>query len=326
MRELQNALPDDRALTDVCIVDDNSKCPAGYQIVSKTYDQDTDADLWRDGFLGKKITRYLCLSKTEGKANFVIENIKVVNDKETPPEGFTLVSHVHNSDQKALKKKLLFIKLVPLETAKQAVTDVIVLSKSKRAPKGFQSAGELSSMVICFKLGTPKPANNTMTQSCTSPLANSSRPSSNHLPYPVTPLGTSNSSSASPPSLYPIQQLQQSGGPAPPVPPRVYMTWGGGGRKVAPPRPPSAILTSSAADTPHRSIPAPPVASTLYNPHYGLDGVPFQLNPRLAKAQANEFQILRPPPKSVSIIDAEYSYDFTTERQALQKLPPNVSK
>lgn len=40
----------------------------GFTVINKSYDQDQDADLWREGalFLKRKITRYLSISKTQG--------------------------------------------------------------------------------------------------------------------------------------------------------------------------------------------------------------------------------------------------------------------
>lgn len=61
--------------------------------ISRTHDQDSDADLWREGsFFGKKITRYICLSKTEGISDFIVESVAVINEKEVPPEGFALIT------------------------------------------------------------------------------------------------------------------------------------------------------------------------------------------------------------------------------------------
>ena len=41
MKELYNtlALPDDRPVTALCVVEETSKCPLGYTIVAKTHDQ-----------------------------------------------------------------------------------------------------------------------------------------------------------------------------------------------------------------------------------------------------------------------------------------------
>jgi ESCRT-I complex subunit MVB12 len=97
MRELYNALPDDRPINAVCVVEDVSKCPAGFTVVAKSYDQDLDADLWKDGFFGKRIARYLCLSKSEGPSGFVIDSLCVINERDSPPNGYILLAKTWRS-------------------------------------------------------------------------------------------------------------------------------------------------------------------------------------------------------------------------------------
>lgn len=58
------------------IVESVEKCPPGFVAVSRTYDQDQDADLWREGsFFKRSSARYLCLSKTEGEGFIFIEAV-----------------------------------------------------------------------------------------------------------------------------------------------------------------------------------------------------------------------------------------------------------
>ena len=68
--------------------------------ISRTHDQDSDADLWREsGFFAKKVTRYICLSKTEGIPDFIIESVAVINEKEIPPEGYVLITRTADSGE-----------------------------------------------------------------------------------------------------------------------------------------------------------------------------------------------------------------------------------
>lgn len=66
-------------------------------MVAKTYDQDLDADLWKDGLFGKRSTRYLCLSKTEGPSGYVIDSLCIINEKDNPPNGYVLLSKTYGS-------------------------------------------------------------------------------------------------------------------------------------------------------------------------------------------------------------------------------------
>lgn len=68
---LGGALPDERPLLSLQIVESAAKCPQGYWPVSRTYDEDADAGLLRtNGLFGKKPSHYICLSKSEGKLIF----------------------------------------------------------------------------------------------------------------------------------------------------------------------------------------------------------------------------------------------------------------
>jgi ESCRT-I complex subunit MVB12 len=56
--------------------------------------------LWRDGsFFGKKMTRYICLSKTEGISDFIVDSVAVINEKEIPPEGYALITRTADSGE-----------------------------------------------------------------------------------------------------------------------------------------------------------------------------------------------------------------------------------
>lgn len=138
------------------------KCPGGFVPVSRTYDQDQDADLWREGsFFKRSSARYLCLSKTEGDSHtgfflqiercslftftglpgFIIEEILILNEKSVPPEGYSLLYRTVDTEQKAWRKKQLCYRLAHRRTVRQAVTDIIVCSRLKKAPDGFTLAG-----------------------------------------------------------------------------------------------------------------------------------------------------------------------------------------
>lgn len=66
--------------------------------VSRTHDQDVDADLYKDGFF-KRVTRYLCHSKTEGYVGYVVEQIQIISDRETCPTGFTPMTATNDSSE-----------------------------------------------------------------------------------------------------------------------------------------------------------------------------------------------------------------------------------
>jgi ESCRT-I complex subunit MVB12 len=64
--------------------------------------------LWREAaFFGKKCTRYICLSKTEGITDYIVESVAVINEKEVPPDGYALITRTADTGE---SQPLLFIR------------------------------------------------------------------------------------------------------------------------------------------------------------------------------------------------------------------------
>uniref|UniRef100_A0A2M4BUY4 MABP domain-containing protein n=1 Tax=Anopheles marajoara TaxID=58244 RepID=A0A2M4BUY4_9DIPT len=146
-------LPDDRPIKSLQLVEELERVPPNFHAINKTYDQDTDADLWREKTLiGKRTTRYLCQSKTEGLPNYIVSKVKVINEKEAVPEGFSQLTRTADTEQKAWRKKQLVYQLTKKRTTVYAITDIILCSRSRKAPQGFTIAGEINGILICYKL------------------------------------------------------------------------------------------------------------------------------------------------------------------------------
>lgn len=301
MRDLYNALPlpDDRPITSVCVVEELSGCPPNYTAVSKTHDQDIDADLYKDGFF-RRVTRYLCHSKTEGYMGYVVEHLAIVNDRDSRPAGYTIVEQTFDTSQKAFKKKQLCYKQVPRNMATQTITDIIILSRSKVAPEGFSLVGEMNGLCICIKPGpAPTPQYN-------KPVAQTSSP----LPYGVDPSsrGSIGGGGGGGGGLYPGLG---PAGPAP-APPGV-----GSGRPQGPAPPLPPRNPSSCASPTHASQ----NINTLYGPgHSAIFGVPFILNNKYVKDSDNGALTLPAVnKKSRQQIEDEYYYSFTLEQDIVQR-------
>lgn len=54
------------------------RCPKNFVSIHRTHDQDSDADLWRETniLFGKRTGRYLCLSKSEGLPDYIVEKLR----------------------------------------------------------------------------------------------------------------------------------------------------------------------------------------------------------------------------------------------------------
>lgn len=315
MRDLYNALPlpDDRPITSVCVVEELSGCPPNYTAVSKTHDQDIDADLYKDGFF-RRVTRYLCHSKVDGYMGYVVEHMAIVNDRDSRPTGYTIVEQTFDTSQKAFKKKQLCYKQVPQNMASQTITDIIILSRSKMAPEGFSLVGEMNGLCICVKCG-PAPA----------PGLNKSggQPASTALPYGMDPRrgvsaggeGGGGGGGRMYPGLMPTR-------PAPDLPPVTGSPGPGRPQGPAPPLPPR-VMRYPAPHTPsptHHAM-AHTDTSTLYGPgQSALFGVPFVLNKKYVKSgDSAPANIPTFSKKSRQQIEDEFYYNFTLEQDIVQR-------
>ncbi|XP_055624054.1 multivesicular body subunit 12A [Toxorhynchites rutilus septentrionalis] len=246
-----SALPDNRPITSLQLVEDYEKCPNNFQPINKTYDQDQDADLWRENILfGRRSSRYLCLSKTEGLPDYILETLKVIGDKEALPEGFSQLTRTADSEQKAWRKKQIVYRLAKKGVAKQAITDIILCSRLRQAPEGFSLAGEVNGILICYK---------TTLMAHRAPPSVPSRQSISDLEKTIEDLKIQ--AGQDKPHSMPLEPLDHD----------------------------YEQLLPSYQISPKRPAPMPPAYSMgTLNVHTGMEGVPFILNPALS---SNSFEL-----------------------------------
>ncbi|KAF5302695.1 hypothetical protein FQR65_LT08437 [Abscondita terminalis] len=278
LNTLSISLPDDRPITGIQIVESVDKCPIGFTVISRTYDQDQDADLWREGsFLKRKTERYLCLSKTQGLPGYVVEEIIIVNEK-IPPQGYCLLSRTIDTEQRAWRKKQLCYRLVPRKGAILAVTDIIICSRLKKAPEGFTLAGEINGVTVCYKMGN--------VQDTEGHGENGNRPPE-RPPRSTVPVS----------SVYPTIDNEDHDY-------EILNPDYNRPSRPAPTRPPPA---PSAASGP---------AHTLNSTHHALAGVPFIINPKfMNSSSADKMQIPMIKARTMQQLIKDYSYEFSVERQ-----------
>lgn len=293
---IMNILPDNRPITSLQIVEDYYKCPKNFTSVHRTHDQDADADLWRENNLfGKKTGRYLCLSKTEGLPEYIVETLKVIAERELPPEGFSLLSRTADTEQKAWRKRQIAYKLSKRGSVNQAVTDIILCSKLKQAPQGFQLAGEINGVAVCFKLGqvthrappTVPPTAAAAKNGLLTDIQNSMH-YINISPKPLYPLPSEQSKNATHHDYEEIRTSYQLASPTTTIPIRTA------------PRPPQPTIVQ------HNTL----------GTHSDIDGVPFMMNPNLQKINQFELTPLMNLFNSVDVT-SKLAYDFQLERQVL---------
>lgn len=298
INSIMSFLPDNRPITSLQIVEDFEKCPKNFTTVHRTYDQDSDADLWRENSIifGRQTARYLCLSKTEGLPEYVVETLRVISEKELPPKEFSLLSRTADTEQKAWRKRQIAYKLSKRSSVTHAVTDIILCSKLKTAPEGFKLAGDINGILVCYKTGVlyirNPPAISQLQQSQVESNSNSSEVEK---------------------ALNRLNLNRKSNQPLPPVPndndyEEIQASYQISPMRPAPKPPASSATTSS------------PYSIGTLGVYSELEGVPFAIHSSLK----SNFELPTLPIITSSI--SELDYDFQLERQILCTMKSSASK
>ncbi|KAI1715789.1 multivesicular body subunit 12 domain-containing protein [Ditylenchus destructor] len=150
---------DQLPIVSVCVVADKNKCPPGFTPILKTYDEATDADLWKDGFgfgIFNRVVRYVAMSRhvTDASSLELVTDVAIISDKEAVPSNFVCIDYTADTKERALKKRYLCVRLSPRNDTLDAVSDILILSKSKKPPKGYTIAGDVDGMIICYRVST----------------------------------------------------------------------------------------------------------------------------------------------------------------------------
>lgn len=148
-----NNMNQELPITALCVVTDRLKCPMNYTPIFKSYDANTETDLWKDGLFGKKINRFISYTKDYpiDETYMVVEDIKLINPGENVIGGFVPLDKCYDSNEKCFQKKVLCIKVSHRFFTSTAVSDIIILVKSKRPPPGYSFIGEINNHIICVK-------------------------------------------------------------------------------------------------------------------------------------------------------------------------------
>ncbi|CAH2068203.1 unnamed protein product, partial [Iphiclides podalirius] len=315
---LGGALPDERPLLSLQIVESVAKCPAGYWPVSRTYDEDADAGLLRqNGLFGKKPSHYICLSKSEGVPGYVMDGVTVVGEREAAPAGYSVAGRAG--------KRRLCTRVSRTAAAKPAlpVTDVIVCSKMRQAPRGFLLAGEINGKMVCYKVsGGSEDASPTGGPNDYENVVTNITPEANRRLRPAP---------ERPPKLSPlISELSGLGIKSPGAPrdePKAAVdheyealspSYNVKPGRAAPAQPP-ARAKSPPLSPGRRRGPAPPPKPCNYQTlggYNGMEGVPFVLNPKLRGLPSDALtQLPVVKKRSRFDLDRDYTYSFALERQ-----------
>jgi ESCRT-I complex subunit MVB12 len=251
------------------------------------------------------VNRFICFTKDYpiGGTYNVIEDIKLLNERDNMLGGFLPVDKCEYTTEKAFQKKLLSIKVSQRYFTQVAVSDIVILVRSKRAPMGYSYIGEINGHAVCIKYSTIPTTNNNNNNAKIPPSISNqnfsgSPYSSNGTatiapPVPPRPLSYLNTSSNSD-----LSSLEQS---------FVYVSKDNINSNSNPP----------GYNTAQRSFQS---QQSHYNP---LQGVPFEINPLYStnnnKNEENFMDFERISRRCASL-NIKFDYDFKLEKSLLSAL------
>lgn len=251
-----NNMNQELPITALCVVTDRLKCPMNYTPIFKSYDANTETDLWKDGLfgMGKKINRFISYTKDYpiDETYMVIEDIKLINPGENVIGGFVPLDKCYDTSEKCFQKKVLCIKVSHRFFTSTAVSDIIILVKSKRPPPGYSFIGEINNHIICVKF--------------------SLIPKQTSQPPQQQAMHLSQSTQDMIPPSYPHQSI-----PPRPMSYSQNLNVEDGFIHVRPsPEPPVNSVVGASNDFYNTVQRATNLSQAVYNP---LSGVPFEVNP-----------------------------------------------
>ncbi|TRY54388.1 hypothetical protein DNTS_023671 [Danionella cerebrum] len=148
-------------ITDIGVLASKKEIPDDYWVVGQTTDG-FDANLWKDSIFKSKVTRYLCFTRAATSRNPKLSNVvvdmKLLELKDSLPEGFTPIQDTMDTQEQALRKERLCVKFVPRHSTDMAICNVAIQSKSKLSLPYHTYIGELNGLAIWYQLkNVPKP-------------------------------------------------------------------------------------------------------------------------------------------------------------------------
>ncbi|NXV84733.1 MB12A protein, partial [Calonectris borealis] len=145
------AAAEETPLTGVAWAAAPEAAPAGWTVITVTV-EGAAANLGK-GF-GHKGGGYLCVSTGGAQAvpGPVVTDVQVLSDRSPQPAGYTRAPEFPEPRNAVSRKKRVYVKLLPLDTAETAVFDIKLSSKSKALPH-YMKIGEMGSFAIWCKKG-----------------------------------------------------------------------------------------------------------------------------------------------------------------------------
>lgn len=115
-----------------------------------------------DSFIERK-DRFLCITRiwplvnmrTLGSdRNLILEDVKLINERETPPPSYTALAYTYDTREKGTAKRLICVKMAERQPGMKCICDIVFLYRAKRPPQSYTIIGEINGLQMCVKEGT----------------------------------------------------------------------------------------------------------------------------------------------------------------------------
>jgi len=147
-------------VTGICLVTKSQNVPTGYQCIRKAFDDQTrDADLMADSLLERK-DRFVCITRVFPLGDnrmYVLEDIKLINERDSPPPEYVTLSHTTDTREKGTTKRTICVKMIQRQAGMKCICDIIFLCRSKRPPQSYTLIGDINGLQMCIKEGIVPP-------------------------------------------------------------------------------------------------------------------------------------------------------------------------
>jgi hypothetical protein len=108
-----------------------------------------------DSLLERK-DRFVCITRLWPSSDMraiVLEDIKLINERESAPPPYTLLAYTSDTREKGTAKKSICVKMAERQGGMTCICDIIFLYRTKRPPPSYTLIGDINGLQMCVKVG-----------------------------------------------------------------------------------------------------------------------------------------------------------------------------
>lgn len=115
-----------------------------------------------DSLLERK-DRFVCITRIwplsdlsipSGDRASVLEDIRLINERDNPPPNYKTLALTYDTREKGTAKRLICVKIVERQGGMKCICDIIFLYRTKRPPQFYTLIGDINGLQMCVREGT----------------------------------------------------------------------------------------------------------------------------------------------------------------------------